>query len=136
MKFQRLLSFLFTSVTAGLAAAILVLVLRPDILEDAQQRSEPTTAPAPGPARSRGAVSYAQAVRDAAPSVVNIYTTKVRQQRRSWLFDDPMFRHFFGDRISPEPRRRLEWTVQGTGEARLRVGCRRTGWVEARLALP
>lgn len=46
---------------------------------------------------------------------------------------DSLFFRFSRDQ---EPRRRLEWTAQGTGEARLRVGCRRTGWVEAGLELP
>ena len=42
--------------------------------------------------------SYRDAARAALPSVVHIYTTqKIRQQRHP-LLDDPIFRHFFGDR--------------------------------------
>jgi serine protease Do len=43
--------------------------------------------------------SYAPIVKKAAPSVVNIYSTRtVRlQQRGIPLFDDPLFRQFFGD---------------------------------------
>jgi serine protease Do len=45
-------------------------------------------------------LSYAPLVKHAAPAVVNIYTRKVMtQRRRSPLFDDPFFKHFFGDRF-------------------------------------
>jgi serine protease DegS len=111
MKFQRLLSFLLTSVTAGLAAAIVVIMLRPEILEQASEPAPPATIPAAP--RTEGPVSYARAVKEAAPSVVSIYTTKIREERQSWPFDDPMFRRFFGNR-APEPRQRLE-TSLGSG---------------------
>jgi len=52
--------------------------------------------PAPG---GMGPVSYADAVRHAAPAVVKIDTAKVVAVRRSPLFDDPFFRDFFGDMI-------------------------------------
>ncbi|MGD8310294.1 MAG: trypsin-like peptidase domain-containing protein [Chromatiales bacterium] len=112
MKFHRLLSFLLTSVTAGLAAAIVVIMLRPDILEKTPAFREPAAVGAAP--RSEGPVSYARAVEEAAPSVVSIYTTKIREERSSWLLDDPMIRRFFGSRIPPEPRKRLE-TSLGSG---------------------
>ncbi len=42
--------------------------------------------------------SLASVVKKAAPSVVNIYTTKTIRQNPEWLpfFDDPFFRRFFG----------------------------------------
>jgi serine protease Do len=50
--------------------------------------------------------SFAAAVKKAAPSVVNISTTKtVRQPQMYWFFDDPMFRRFFGDRFGEGPSR-------------------------------
>lgn len=52
-------------------------------------------------------LSYAPLVADSAPAVVNIYTRKVVRSRRSALFDDPLFRRFFGDQFSfgmPEER--------------------------------
>ncbi|MEK6749670.1 MAG: Do family serine endopeptidase [Pseudomonadota bacterium] len=62
---------------------------------------------------SAGRVSYAQAVETAAPAVVNIYTTKNIPQRQGQqgqgpMFDDPLFRRFFGDELDSIPDRKLE----------------------------
>ncbi len=45
-----------------------------------------------------GPVSYAQAVKRAAPSVVNIYTSKTVQQANP-LLGDPFFRRYFGNTL-------------------------------------
>ena len=50
--------------------------------------------------------SYATAVNKAAPAVVNIYTTKVIRERRSPLFNDPIFRHFFNKDSNSANQRR------------------------------
>ena len=52
----------------------------------------------------QGPVSYADAVTTAAPSVVNLYTTKVINKPNHPLFEDPQFRRFFGDN-SPKQKR-------------------------------
>ncbi|MDI2142032.1 MULTISPECIES: Do family serine endopeptidase AlgW [unclassified Pseudomonas] len=52
----------------------------------------------------QGPVSYADAVVIAAPSVVNLYTTKVINKPAHPLFEDPQFRRFFGDN-SPKQKR-------------------------------
>jgi serine protease DegS len=52
-----------------------------------------------------GRVSYADAVRQAAPAVVNIYTRKKLKRRRHPLFDDPLFRHFFNNSNLPQQER-------------------------------
>ena len=52
----------------------------------------------------QGPVSYADAVTTAAPSVVNLYTTKVINKPSHPLFEDPQFRRFFGDN-SPKQKR-------------------------------
>lgn len=94
MKWYRAFSFLFTSVATGLAAAFLVLLLRPDLAG-----REP--APPEKPVlleRSGGPVSYAAAVQRAAPSVVNVYATKITRTKPHPLFDDPVFKRFFGNR--------------------------------------
>ena len=49
-------------------------------------------------------MSYADAVTTAAPSVVNLYTTKVINKPNHPLFEDPQFRRFFGDN-SPKQKR-------------------------------
>ncbi len=63
--------------------------------------------------KSTAPTSYAEAVRRAAPAVVNIHTTKVVTRRIHPFFDDPAIRRFFGDSILP-PQKRLE-TSLGSG---------------------
>ncbi len=47
-------------------------------------------------------LSFAPLVKLAAPAVVNIYAKKiVKRQSKSFLFNDPLFQKFFGDRFSP-----------------------------------
>ena len=47
------------------------------------------------PSQSELRLSYAPVVKRVAPAVVNVYAAKVVQQRNP-LFDDPIFRRFFG----------------------------------------
>jgi serine protease Do len=47
---------------------------------------------------TRGVTSFAPVIKRAAPSVVNIYSTRVVRERDNSFLDDPMFRQFFGDR--------------------------------------
>ncbi|WP_134605981.1 Do family serine endopeptidase AlgW, partial [Pseudomonas aeruginosa] len=51
-----------------------------------------------------GPVSYANAVSRAAPAVANLYTTKMVSKPSHPLFDDPMFRRFFGDNLPQQKR--------------------------------
>jgi serine protease DegS len=105
MKWYRAFSFLFTSVATGLAAAFVVLLLRPDLVG----RDAPPDAatPRPDPSVASGPVSYAAAVRRAAPSVVNVFATKITREQPHPLFSDPLLRRFFGDQ-STRPRLRRE----------------------------
>nr|VFK33684.1 MAG: serine protease DegS/serine protease DegQ [Candidatus Kentron sp. MB]VFK76302.1 MAG: serine protease DegS/serine protease DegQ [Candidatus Kentron sp. MB] len=60
--------------------------------------------------------SYADAVAAASPAVVNIHTAKVVTQRIiSPLFDDPFFRHFFGDVFGGSNTRKRVKTSLGSG---------------------
>ena len=59
-------------------------------------------------------VSYSSAVNKAAPAVVNIFTTKTTTAPQAQVEDDPILRHFFGDRMPPVPRERAE-TSLGSG---------------------
>ncbi len=109
MQMRKLISFATEAITAGLAFAfVLVLLFQPEAFKG-RPSVEFLEAPAPDVAIANGLVSYASAVEAAAPAVVNIYTTKVViQQQSNPLLNDPFFRRFFGDRLAPAPRKRLE----------------------------
>ncbi len=49
--------------------------------------------------------SYHDAVRRAAPSVVNIFTSKEVRVTRNPLLNDPLFRRFFGDQLGDDTQR-------------------------------
>ncbi len=98
--------FVLQSVTVGLAAAIVLLFLLPRfgpraVVELTQAPPQP-----PGLAAPRsGLPSYADAVGAARSAVVNIHTGRTVVQRPNPLADDPVFRHFFGERQGPATRR-------------------------------
>jgi len=117
MKFRKLLTFVIQSVVVGLAAAVLLLFVRPDLFqgrppEVVEFRQGPAT-PGERPLES-GPVSYAHAVELTAPAVVNIFTAKLVRERSGRFFDDPALRQFFGDRFPSMPQRRLESSL-GSG---------------------
>ncbi len=72
------------------------------------------------PSREAVQYSYAPLIREVAPAVVNIYTTRMVQRSRSLMFNDPFFRQFFGDRFSfgrdpDEPEERKQHHSLGSG---------------------
>ncbi len=90
--FNQVLHFLRWPVVCGLLAAIIVLDHFPNLLGNAntlEQSHEITP-----PTMSQGPYSYAQAVKQAAPAVVNIYTSKTVKQKLPPQFNDPFFRYF------------------------------------------
>ncbi len=93
MKIHRLLLFLLLSVGSGVAAALLVLGLRPP--------SPVVTSPVPAP------TSWADAVAAAAESVVNIYTSRVTEAPGRPLFGNPLLQRHFGNPRTA-PMRRVE----------------------------
>ena len=104
MAFRKSLSFLLRAVTTGLALAFLyILVVQPRLLHGVgnivEVRETPAVAAAESGAMS-GPVSYADAVGRAMPAVVNIQTAKVITRRVHPLLNDPIFEHFFGNRLS------------------------------------
>jgi Do/DeqQ family serine protease len=107
MRLYRAFAFVFTSAATGLAAAFLLVLLRPDLV------SEQPTAGAPTQAARPRVTSYADAVAAAAPAVVNVFATKLTQERRNPLLDDPFFRRFFGE-PNRQPRFQQEQSL-GSG---------------------
>ena len=108
---MRRLWILFTQATTiCLAVLFVVSTLKPDWLA-----SRPGAAPdlmrvatpppqaqpggAPGAARPN---SYHDAVQRAAPSVVNIFTSKEVRVTRNPLLNDPLFRRFFGEQLGDD----------------------------------
>jgi serine protease DegS len=103
--------FIMQSVLVGLAAACLFLLLRPQFFSSDSDNSSPGVV-AHSFSESeefqyrQGPVSYQAAVAATAPAVINVYASKVYQQTKHPLFQDPLFRRFFGEAPSlPEQRR-------------------------------
>jgi S1-C subfamily serine protease len=96
------LVFVAGSVVGGLALAFVVVALRPELIRGA------TIAPAPAPpivpmraAEGEVRVSYADAVQRAAPTVVNVYTTRLVTERLA-----PSLGELFGEYM-PRYRQRI-----------------------------
>ena len=99
----KALRFMGWPLLAGVLIALLIIQRYPQwvglpSLDVNLQQAPQTTSVQQGP------VSYADAVTIAAPSVVNLYTTKVINKPAHPLFEDPQFRRFFGDN-SPKQKR-------------------------------
>ncbi|MGM0677844.1 Do family serine endopeptidase [Ectothiorhodospira marina] len=110
----RISPFLMQVVGVGVAVAVLMLVFFPGLLRDPQPRVEVLQSDRATPlALGEGPVSYADAVDQATPAVVNISTRKTVVQRSHPFLDDPVFRQFFGDRFDA-PQRRTQ-TSLGSG---------------------
>jgi len=65
---------------------------------------------------SKGVTSFAPVVKKAAPSVVNIYSTRIVHERQmeNPFMNDPVFRQFFGDQL-PSDGRKLTRKEQSLG---------------------
>ncbi len=99
MKIPRIFSFLFTSITTGLAAAFIVMLVRPELF------SQLSTTP-PGQATNIGDLqipSFADIVERAEAGVVSIYTTKLTRERSRPFLSDPLLQQYFGN-IYSKPR--------------------------------
>ncbi|WMD19059.1 trypsin-like peptidase domain-containing protein [Achromobacter seleniivolatilans] len=104
------------AVTVCLAILFVVTTLRPDLLRLAGPASAPQAAAAgvrPAAGSGTGVVSYADGVARAAPSVVNVYTTKHVNVPLIPLPDDPVLRQLFGQ--MPGMSRRQASTSLGSG---------------------
>ena len=97
----RGLLFVAGSIVGGLALAFIAVALRPDLIHrDGVAATLPATTT---PATEAGRVTYADAVRRAAPAVVNIYTARVVTERVAPSSLDELFREAW-----PRYRQRIE----------------------------
>ncbi len=117
MAKPRMLRFVASYMIVGVIVAVAVVWLAPGLLEPERPIVEIQQAPRqPEPVHSAAGsapFSYADAVAQAAPAVVNVYTATQVSEPRHPFFNDPLFRRFFGDRYS-EPAQRTE-TSLGSG---------------------
>ncbi|MCB1668811.1 MAG: trypsin-like peptidase domain-containing protein [Porticoccaceae bacterium] len=100
----RFIRYIGWPTISGLLAAAVVLLLFPQLLENNRDQVV-TDELAPDGASWTGPISYSEAVRRAAPSVVNIYTQKEITRARHPLLDDPFFRRFFNSSNLPQQKR-------------------------------
>ncbi|MBS1188490.1 MAG: Do family serine endopeptidase [Rhodocyclaceae bacterium] len=104
---RRLWLIFAQTVTVSLAVSFVVGTLKPEWLGRHPmvvefQQASPSQVSEAGPL---GSASYRDAARKALPAVVHIYTTQAVKTPRHPLLDDPIFRHFFGERPDGQPRR-------------------------------
>lgn len=103
---HRLWLIFAQTVTVAVAVLFVVSTLRPDWLPSRRPLALIEQAPPAGDEeKTAPAGSYRDAARAALPSVVHIYTTQQVRNPRHPLFDDPIFRHFFGDRQDGQAQR-------------------------------
>ncbi len=105
---HRLWLIFAQAVTVSVAALFVVQTLKPEWL--AARHAESGRAPsvvaiqqaAPG-GETRKVATYADAAQAALPAVVHIFTSQ--EVRRHPFINDPVFRHFFGDRFGGDSQR-------------------------------
>jgi serine protease DegS len=85
------------AIAAGLVAGLVVILLQPD-------NSVNVTTAENSPSRAAWQTSFNHAVQQAAPGVVNIYSSKTIRRRLHPLLDNPLFQQFFGGPQVPRER--------------------------------
>ncbi|HIF49950.1 MAG TPA: trypsin-like serine protease [Thiotrichaceae bacterium] len=97
MQFKKNFIFILQYSAYGLATAFLFLLLTSNnIISDISFFSFSES----------NKYSFNKAVSSTAPAVVNVYASKVYQEKIHPLFRDPLFRHFFGDAPTMPKKRR------------------------------
>ena len=94
------------TVTVSLAVLFVVSTLKPEWLGKPSLDAPRIVALQESPLSSTPpAGSYREAARTALPAVVHIFTSQKIRQPKHPLLNDPIFRHFFGDRTEPGEQR-------------------------------
>jgi serine protease DegS len=107
------ITFIARTLITVLLIALLVMILRPDLLTKLRPVVEIRQSMGLLGDRSNGPVSYADAVATAAPAVVNVYSSKQVMPRGHSLLSDPVWRKFYGS--VPEGRGDLPESSLGSG---------------------
>jgi len=99
---RKLLPYFIQGISVGLIGGIALIFIQNTHIFESKPVIEIKQTPAPdaktvaGDSSAARGASYATAVEQAAPAVVNIFTTKVVARHPSF-FDDPRLRRFFGE---------------------------------------
>lgn len=99
MHISNSIRFFLQSVIVGLATALVILLIWPDLAFLHRTHGQ-------GAITGNAIQSYNTAVIRAAPAVVNVYASKVFQQQLNPLFQDPLFQRFFGQSLPAPGKRR------------------------------
>ena len=105
------------AVTISVAVLFVLNTLKPEWLRDVPAgtvvavREAPDAATVTAPVQAPN--SYAVAAQRSLPAVVHIFTSKAGGSARHPLMDDPIFRHFFGDRFDGDPGQRTSGLGSG-----------------------
>ena len=105
---RRLWLIFAQTVTVSLAVLFVISTLKPEWLGKAPANTPRIVAlqeTAPNETAPPAAATYRDAARRALPSVVHIFTSQKIRQPRHPLMEDPLFRHFFGDRSESNEQR-------------------------------
>ncbi len=105
---RRLWLIFAQAVTVAVAAVFVLTTFKPEWLPGPHPTViavQDDTANAASHANTPIAGSYADAAQRALPSVVHIFTSKEMRKQRNPFLDDPIFRHFFGDRLGQQQQR-------------------------------
>ena len=113
---RRLWLIFAQAVTVSVAVLFVLNTLKPEWLKGATPASVIEILEAPSSSEERPVAapgSYADAAKRSMPAVVHIYTAKDIARPRHPLLDDPIFRHFFGDRQDSAPSQRASGLGSG-----------------------
>ena len=113
---HRLWMIFAQAVTISVAILFVISTLKPEWIGERQMLPAVTIQEATQPASGqsgRPVSSYSEAARQALPSVVHIFTSKEVKAQRHPFSDDPLFRHFFGDRLENRPQQRASGLGSG-----------------------
>jgi len=104
---MRKLWLLFAqSTTVALSVLFIIALFKPDLLRWQPQLQSLTIQQAQQISASRltPSESFAPSAKKVIPTVVNIFTQQKIRDPAHPALEDPVFRHFFGDRLDPKPR--------------------------------
>ena len=105
---RRLWLIFAQTVTVSLAVLFVISTPKPEWLGKSPANTPRIVAlqeTAPNETAPSAAATYRDAARRALPSVVHIFTSQKIRQPRHPLMEDPLFRHFFGDRSESTEQR-------------------------------